>query len=536
MKKNIIVSLVVTALYAFIYYYFMYPPINIHAASFLFYIFTIFIVFIIFHSSISFSSIVKDIGKGKFHELFMIRSLIIIPIFFIGIIVVNVIVSPLFQSKEYYNRIKIDDGDFKEEVKEVDFNKLPLLDRDSTLKIGDRTMGGMSDLVSQFDVSEEYTQINYQDEIVRVTPLEYHGLIKWINNMKNGIPGYITVNSTTGEAKLVRLSKGMKYVPSAYFQKNLYRKLQMSYPFKTFDSINFEIDNNGNPYWIASVVKYVGVEKRRDVVGAVIFNPVNGNSKYYSLKKIPEWVDHVYEADLILEQVRDWGHYKNGFFNSFIGQKGVVEPTRGYNYLAQDDDIYLYTGITSVISDESNIGFILTNLRTKATKFYQVAGAEEYSAMDSAEGQVQQMKYQSTFPLLINLNNKPTYLVSLKDNAGLVKMYGFIDVIDYQKVVVTDSSKGIIKAAEAYLGDAVDSSSDLASKDIIVHSVTNALIDGNTYYYFMDEDNNKYKVSIKVDKDNLPFLKEDDHITIYFVNSLVDSKVISIKKIDFDKK
>ena len=211
MKKNIIVSLVVTILYAFIYYYFMYPPINIHAASFLFYIFTVFIVFIIFHSSISFSSIVKDIGKGKFHELFMIRSLIIIPIFFIGIIVVNVIVSPLFQSKEYYNRIKIEVGDFKEEVKEVDFNKLPLLDRDSTLKIGDRTMGGMSDLVSQFDVSEEYTQINYQDEIIRVTPLEYHGFIKWINNMKNGIPGYITVNSTTGAAKLERLSKGIHF-------------------------------------------------------------------------------------------------------------------------------------------------------------------------------------------------------------------------------------------------------------------------------------------------------------------------------------
>ena len=536
MKKNIIVSILVTILYAGIYYYLMYPPINIHSTSFLFYLFTILIVFIISHSTISFTSIVKDLSKGNFKAFFMIKSLIIVPIFIIGIIVVNIIVSPLFQSKEYYNRIKIEDGDFKEEVKEVDFNKLPLLDRDSTLKIGDRTMGGMSDLVSQFDVSEEYTQINYQDEIIRVTPLEYHGFIKWLNNMNNGIPGYITVNSTTGTAKLERLSKGMKYAPSAYFQKNLYRKIQMSYPTRIFDSINFEIDNDGNPYWVASVINYVGVEMRRDVVGAVIFNPVNGKSKYYSLKKIPAWVDHVYEADLILEQVQDWGHYKNGFFNSFIGQKGVVEPTRGYNYLAQDDDIYLYTGITSVISDESNIGFILTNLRTKATKFYHVAGAEEYSAMDSAEGQVQQMKYESTFPLLINLNNKPTYLVSLKDNAGLVKMYGFIDVVDYQKVVVTDSSKGILKAAEAYLGDVDDNSSDLISKEIIVHSITNTLIDGNTYYYFMDEDNNKYKVSIKVDKDNLPFLKENDFIRVYYANVIGERKVISIKKIDFNLK
>jgi len=534
MKKNIIVSILVTILYAGVYYYFMYPPINIHSTSFLFYLFTILIVFIISHSTISFSSIVKDLSKGNFKAFFMIRSLIIVPIFIIGIIVVNIIVSPFFQSKEYYNRIKIEDGNFKKEVKEVDFNKLPLLDRDSTLKIGDRTMGGMSDLVSQFDVSEEYTQINYQDEIIRVTPLEYHGFIKWFNNMKNGVPGYITVNSTSGVAKLKRLSKGMKYAPSAFFQYNLYRKLQMTYPTKIFDSINFEIDNEGNPYWVASVISYVGVEMRRDVVGAVIFDPINGKSKYYSLKKIPMWVDHVYEADLILEQVSDWGHYKNGFWNSFIGQKGVVEPTKGYNYLAQDDDIYLYTGITSVISDESNIGFILCNLRTKDTKFYPVAGAEEYSAMDSAEGQVQQMKYKSTFPLLINLNNKPTYLVSLKDNAGLVKMYGFIDVVDYQKVVVTDSSKGILKAAEAYLGDVAELNSDFLSKEIEVHSIKNASIDGNTYYYFMDENNNKYKISIKVDKDNLPFLKENDHIIIYYLENGDDNTVISIKKVDFD--
>jgi hypothetical protein len=295
--------------------------------------------------------------------------------------------------------------------------------------------------------------INYNDEIMRVTPLEYHGFIKWLTNRKNGIKAYITVNSTTGSAKLIKMKKGMKYAPSAYFNENLYRKIQMSYPTKNIESINFEIDNEGNPYWTASVVKYVGVGLRRDVVGLIIFNPITGKSKYYDVDKVPTWVDHVYEADLILEQVADWGAYKNGFWNTIFGQKEVVATTTGYNYLAQDDDIYLYTGITSVIADESNIGFILTNLRTKATKYYSVAGAEEYSAMDSAEGQVQQMKYKSTFPLLINLNGKPTYLVSLKDNAGLVKMYAFVDVLDYQKVVATDASKGIEKAAEAYLNE-----------------------------------------------------------------------------------
>ena len=391
-------------------------------------------------------------------------------------------------------------------------------------------MGSLSDLVSQFDVSNIYTQINYNDEIIRVTPLEYNGIIKYFTNRKNGVKAYITVNSTTGSAKLVKLDKGMKYMPSALFNENLYRKLQMSYPTYNFGGVNFEIDNEGNPYWIASVIKYTGVGLKRDVKGIVILNPINGKSKYYDVKKVPKWVDHVYDADLIIEQVNDWGNYKNGFINSIISQKGVVMTTSGYNYLAQDDDVYLYTGITSVISDESNIGFILTNMRTKETRFYSVSGAEEYSAMDSAEGQVQQMNYKSTFPLLINLNNRPTYLVSLKDNAGLVKMYGFVDVVDYQKVVVTDSSKGIKYASESYLNEIGEDvkSEESITKEITIKDIKSVIIDGNTYYYFKDENDQKYKVSIKTNKNKLPFINNEDIIKIEYSE---EKDVITITKI-----
>lgn len=532
MRKGYIYSFLLTLLYAGGCYYFTYPPINITYMGFWIYIFSIIIVFEVLFMIFTL--------RGKIDELFASRKsislkeyklLFIIPVVFVVIVIINFILSPLFQADAYYKRIKVVNGDFQNEIHEVDFNKLPLLDRDSSLKIGDRTMGQMSELVSQFDVSEEYTQINYNDEIIRVTPLEYHGFIKWFMNRKNGIKGYITVNSTTGEAKLKKLDKGMKYAPSAYFNENLRRKIQMSYPTMIFDSINFEIDNDGNPYWVASVIKYVGIGIRREVIGVVIFDPITGKSKYYDVDKVPSWVDHVYEANLILEQVNDWGKYKNGFFNSIIGQKEVVETTSGYNYLAQDDDVYLYTGITSVISDESNIGFILTNMRTKETKFYGVAGAEEYSAMDSAKGQVQQMHYTSTFPLLINLNNRPTYLVSLKDNAGLVKMYGFVDVVDYQKVVVTDSSQGILKASLNYLneiGDSDNASLEL-SKEIVIKSIKDANIDGNTYYYIVDDNNQKYSVSIKVGKNILPFLNEGDHLNISYSK---EEEIIVIKSIN----
>ena len=319
-------------------------------------------------------------------------------------------------------------------------------------------------------------------------------------------------------------------MPSAHFNEKLRRKLRFSYPTDIFGESRFEIDNEGHPYWITPVIKYTGISNRERVVGAVILDPTTGESQKYDLKDIPAWVDNVYYADLVIDMVNNWGEYQGGFFNSFIGQKNVTNTTTGYNYLALNDDVYLYTGITSVVSDESNLGFILTNLRTGETKYYDVPGAEEYSAMESAKGQVQQMNYDSTFPLLINLNNKPTYLVSLKDNAGLVKMYAFIDVQDYQKVVVTDASEGINKAALNYLqryGDNSKESNIVTEKDITVKTITSSVKDGNTWYYITDTTGKKYKAKITL-SDNLPFISNGDKLKVYF---LEDKEIIEITDI-----
>lgn len=530
-----IFSIIFTIIIGGLLYYLMLPALNIHDYSFWVFISILIFIWFIINCVIIVPKSIIYTFKGQRMNISSknYRVIFLIPIFIIVISIINLIFSPLFNSRSYSKRIEVSESsDFIKDVKEVDFSKIPLLDKESSEKLGDRTMGQMSELVSQFDVSNMYTQINYNDEILRVTPLEYNGVIKYFTNRKEGIKGYITVNSTNGESKLIKLNKGMRYMPSALFNENLYRKLRFSYPTQIFGSVNFEIDNEGNPYWIAPTIKYTAVGLKREVTGVVILDPITGKSKRYNAKDVPKWVDHVYESDLIIEQVDDWGQYKNGFFNTIFGQKGLVKTTDGYNYIAQDDDIYLYTGITSVISDESNIGFILTNMRTKETNFYSVAGAEEYSAMESAKGQVQQMNYKSTFPLLVNLNNKPTYLISLKDNAGLVKMYAFVDVVDYQKVVVTDSSEGIKKAAEKYLNEVSDEAevpSETKEENIIVKSITSANIDGNTYYYITDTNDKKYKVSIKTNKDILPFIKVNDNIKIKYNNK---SDVTLIKSIE----
>ena len=533
MKNKInLIRIIITLIFTVILYYVELPALNLTDPSFYVFIFLVLICYLLTGNIklIDFNNIFTNVKK-----LPRKMSFITITLFgcIILIILINIIVSPVFNSNSWASRITInEDSDFTTDIKPVDFNEVPLLDKESSSKLGDRVMGQMSELVSQFYVSSLYTQINYNSEILRVTPLEYNGFIKWLNNKKSGTKGYIKVNSVDGTTELVKLDNGMKYMPSAYFFKKLERYLRIKYPTLIFGEESFEIDNDGNPYWVVPIVKYTGVGTKKDIKGIVLLNPINGETKKYLVDEIPSWVDQVYSANLVIDQINSWGLYKNGFFNSLFSQNGVVQTTEGYNYLVKDDDVYLYTGITSVSTDESNIGFVLTNLRTKETNFYSVPGAEEYSAMASAEGQVQQMKYIASFPLLINLNNRATYLISLKDNAGLVKMYAFVDVGDYQKVVVTDSSLGIDNAVSNYLNNSnLTSTETNLTKEITIKSITSAVIDNNTYYYITDTDNQKYRVSIKTNSNILPFLKVNDNVDIsyYKQDEVIDITKISIK-------
>lgn len=151
--------------------------------------------------------------------------------------------------------------------------------------------------------------------------------------------------------------------------------------------------------------------------------------------------------------------------------------------------------------------------------------------MASAEGAVQQMKYTSTFSLLINLNNKPTYLTSLKDKAGLVKMHAFVDVTDYQKIVVTDASLGINIAAENYLKNITSTYNEGTIKEIqiTIAWIDTAYISGETNYYIEDTNGQKYKANIKTNENKTPFLKQGDTANIKYTTQ---SDVINIINID----
>ena len=320
----------------------------------------------------------------------------------------------------------------------------------------------------------------------------------------------------TQETNLVHLDEGMKYSPSEFFGRDLYRHVRMKYPTRMLDELSFEIDEAGHPYWVMPYYNYsFGIFGGRDVMGIILVDAVTGDTEEYTVGEVPAWIDRVYPADLVLKQANNWGSLVNGYFNSIFAQRNVVVTTDGYNYIANDDDVWLYTGITSVATDESNIGFILINMRTKEAKTYMINGAEEYSAMSSAEGQIQEKGYVTTFPILINVADRPTYFISLKDNAGLVKAYAFVSVADYQIVGVADTITGAQAEYVRMLGVDVtpeDPPAETTTVSGTVTAVATAVVEGNSVYYIRIEDA-VYTASIEV-SDYLPFLAAGDAVTL----------------------
>ena len=552
MKNNVlkvILKWLICAVIIFLGFWFVLPPINSRSSEmwgFLIFCVVVCVVVNAFSQIISLVSLfkvdrgvyrinskeerrsaVKKIGKPFKFAVCAIVAIIALSA------VSTLIGAQIFNASRYEKLITMENGDFTADVAEINRTQIPVVDRDTASRLGQRKLGEISDLVSQFVIEEDYTQINYKGKPVRVTPLAYGDIIKWFNNNSKGIPAYITVDMTTQETSLVRLDEGIKYSYSEYLMRNLYRYLRFNYPTKIFDNISFEIDEDGTPYWVASTMTFrIGFWSGRDIEGAVLLNAVTGESKYYKLEEIPKWVDQVYSSDMIMDQLIYNGKYRSGFFNSIFGQKGVLQPTDGYNYLAINDDVYLYTGITSVTSDESNVGFVLTNLRTKETKYYAIPGAEEYSAMESAEGQVQHLKYSATFPLLLNISDRPTYFMSLKDGAGLVKMYAFVDVSQYQ-IVGTGSS--VEEARADYISKLKNENleiEDIAETTVsgVIENIASAVVSGNTNYYIKLQNDEKIYIALITISDKLPLAKSGDSVEMT-VSANEDKTAVS--KIEF---
>lgn len=487
-KKGKLAIALMVIIVAGIYYYVALPAFNIHSSETWFFVMALAVIGLVYYT------MRKKPGKGAFKTDKGFRSILTV-LLALGVVylVGTLLSSPIVNAKKYQKLMKVQEGEFADDVEELSFDKIPILDRDTAAILGDRKMGSMVDMVSQFEADEIYSQINYKDNPVRVSPLRYASPIKWLTNHRAGIPAYIRINMATQSTELVKLEEGMKYTTSDYFNRNIYRHLRFAHPTYIYGELSFEIDEQGVPYWIAPVKKYnIGLFGGETVGKVVLCNAITGETKTYKIDDVPQWVDRAYSADLLVQLFDYYGTLKHGFLNSVLSQKDCLETTDGYNYLAIDDDVWMYTGVTSVNGDQSNVGFVLSNQRTMETKYYKVEGATEASAMSSAEGQVQNLKYKATFPLLLNISDEPTYFIALKDDAGLVKKYAMVNVQKYQIVAIGDS---VSQCEENYLELLMSSGVKKEEEDTRevktitgrITKIAQAVLEGTSHYYLMVE-------------------------------------------------
>ena len=534
------INLAVTLLFAAVYYYVALPAINFKTAEF--YTFFVLLAVVYCVCAVITSGFQGTGAKGYFK---FVKKQCKVPFFLtVGLLAVALVGSiiswEVFRAADYRDLLAVEEGDFAAEVEEISFDQIPMLDSASAKKLGNRKLGELADMVSQFEVADDYTQINFKGRPVRVTPLRYGDIIKWLNNRADGLPAYLVIDMVTQNVEVHRLENGIRYTTAEHFGRNLYRYLRFHYPTYLFDEPAFEIDEQGNPYWVCPrISRTIGLFGGTDIIGAVLVDAVSGECTYYEVDDVPQWVDHVYTANLIIQQYDYHGTYVNGFINSLFGQRDVTVTTDGYNYIAIGDDVYMYTGITSVVSDESNIGFILSNQRTKETHFYSVAGAEEYSAMDSAQGQVQQMKYEATFPLLLNISDQPTYFMALKDAAGLVKMYAMVNVSQYQIVATGNTvaeceSNYRVMLARNNLISADDTEvqpSDQQEVTGVIAEIRSAVIEGNTWYYLRLEQGDVYYAVSSADQRSAALLSVGDTVKVQYMageETILDTYAVSL--------
>lgn len=473
----------------------------------------------------------KGVSTGK-----IIVAVVAVPL---AVLLIGTLMSSTFFNASRYSQIiEVKEAVFEEDMPETDLvSNIALMDSASANIIGNRTLGALSEVVSQYQVNGTYFQINYRRTPKKVSTLEYEDFFKWANNREKGIPGYVMVDPVNSSAEYIEFETPIRYTESAYFSEDLQRTLRFSYPTKIFGSCSFEIDEEGKPYYIVSCMKpRVGLFGAMDVNEVIIFNPCDGSSSLYALADVPSWVDNVFTGDLASEKFDWYGTLKNGFWNSVIGNKDCKVTTDDFGYIIIEDDVWFFTGVTSVSNDESNIGFIISNARTGEYKFYPVIGAEEYSAMKAAEGEVQEKGYVASFPSLINVSGNATYIMVLKDSGGLVKLYALVNVENYS-IVATGSTQteakeaylkllqqeGILKPEDTPEPPAPD---NLLSAEITVSNIRLVTVSGESWVYLTAEDGTLYKRSVAADESVL-LIGVGDKITVKYTATDVE-KICSV--------
>ena len=471
---KLLLSFIITAVIGAGAYYMMLPAMNFKSTDFYIFWFVIIAVFCgVFY--------VLCGARTKIERREYCKKRSIFPIVLVAMMLLVMVVGyisgcTLLRAKSYSELVDVKESSFSEDFKDINYTDVPRLDAATSKVLADQQLGSLSEYKSQYVVSNVSTQINYKNHPVRVAYLEYANVFKWFNNTKNGLPAYMMTDLVSQKVAVVncveKFGSGIKYSPTELFNERLIRHLRFQYPTEILDTPNFEIDDDAHPYWITPVLdKTIGLFGGTDVKGAIITDALTGESEYYSMGQIRtdnslNWIDVVYSEALVIQQYNYHGRLSNGFWNSIIFQNDVNVTSSGNGVIAMDDDVWVYTGVTSSEADTSNFGFILCNQRTKELRYYKNGGAQESSAQASAVDLVQNYGYMATFPILLDIEDQPTYFMSLYGSGYTVKGYALVNLDD--KTIVGTGLLDIEKSHTNALNAAVENYiSALKDKNVV---------------------------------------------------------------------
>ncbi|MBC7438786.1 MAG: hypothetical protein H7250_02205 [Flavobacterium sp.] len=455
-----------------------------------------------------------------------------IPALLIGISIIYSFVlpfftsHPVFRNQDYRNLIgNVANGEkLTNHIAPISMNEIRVVDESLAHLLGEKILGSQPALGSQAQLEEFFIQ-KVNGKLYWIAPLEHSGFFKWLNN-KQGTTGYVMVSATNErDVKLVQEVNGkplfLKYQREAYFGSNLHRYLYFNgYNTIGLADFSFEIDDDGVPYWVVTkYAKKVGFSGN-DATGVVVVNAQNGAIKEYNIKNTPLWVDRIQPISFIKDQLNDWGEYVKGYWNFSNENKLQITEDLTLVY-GKDNKSYWYTGITSVGKDESAVGFVLVDTRTKETTFYKQSGATEFAAQSSAQGKVQEKGFVASLPIPYNINNIPTYVMTLKDNGGLVKMYAMVSISDYTIVGTGNTMREALTAYKTAFnssGNKINSGEKSARKVVesVVVRIQNDVKNGNSFYYFTVKDYPNIFVGSSQISNQLPITAVGDKVKISF--------------------
>lgn len=447
------------------------------------------------------------------------------PLFLVGGVwalyfLVNIGSSVLFNVNAYRDQMPtLTEMEFATDFDTVDLSQLPIVDKAMAKKLADKKLGERPSLGSQVVLGEPTLQ-QVDGQLVWAVPTYHSGLFKWLTNME-GTPGYVRVSATNPQDVQYVDGYSIKYQPGAYLWQNL--SFYTRYSAALFTGVtdySFELDDTGRPFWVITTYKNRRGFSLPEATGAIVMDCATGESTRYTLDTLPSWVDRIQPESFIMTQLNHKGEYVHGYLN--FSDRDKFATSQGSAILYNNGRCYLVTGLTSVGSDQSTIGFVMVDMVTKEPRLYRISGATESAAQLSAQGKVQQYGYKAAFPLIINLNGEPTYFMTLQDTEGLIKQYAYVSVQDYQTVgvgeTITDARLNFEKALRASGSGSVGNTADTATTLTgIVGRIGSEYTGSTTAYYFVLEDRPDLLFSVQASiSDELAVTRPGDRVQVIY--------------------